>query len=106
MANMKTSLARVTAPAAAKSETQEMMEEYVMQCEKAIKNGKTIHLPKTLQSRLEENPRERENRTLAQANSPPKAAETEPTPSTTTSTVTIAKASEQKEKGKTSTPKE
>ena len=43
---------------------------------------------------------------MAEASSPPKAAETEPTPSTTTSTVTIAKASEEKEKGKTSIPKE
>ena len=36
MANLTTSLARVSSPGAAKSETQEMMEEYEMQCEKPI----------------------------------------------------------------------
>ena len=70
MANMKTSLARVSSPGAAKSETREMMEEYVMQCEKANKTVKKNDLPKRLQSKLEELQRARENAALAQANSP------------------------------------
>ena len=99
MANRKTSLAPVSSPRVAKSETQEMMEEYVMQCEKAIKTGKKTYLPKMLQTKLEQLQRERENAALAHANRPPKVTETEPTPSPKTSTVTIAKESEQKEKG-------
>ena len=65
------------------------MEEYLMQCEKAIQSGKKIDLPKRLQAKLEQLQRERENAALAQANSPPKAAETEPTPSSTTSTTIV-----------------
>ena len=102
---MKASLKRMSSPGVAKNDTQEMMEEYVMQCEKAIQTGKKTDLPKRLQTKLEELQRDRENAALAKANSPPKTAETEPTPSTTTST-TIAKANDQKEKGKTSMPKE
>ena len=77
-----------------------------MQCEKAIKTGKKTDLPKTLQRKLEENQRGRENQALAKASSPQKAAGTEPTPSSTTSTSMIAKASEEKEKGHASAPKE
>ena len=75
-----------------------MMEEHVVQCEKAIKTGKKTDLPKTLQRKLEENQRARENQALAKASSPQKAAGTEPTPSTTRSPTMIAKASEEKEK--------
>ena len=52
IAIMKASLGRVTAPGVAKSETQEMMEEYVMQYEKVIKTGKMNDLPKRLQTKL------------------------------------------------------
>ena len=106
MANMKASLTRVSSPGAAKSETQEMMEEYIVHCEKAIKTGKKTDLPKMLQTKLEQLQRARENQALAEANRTPKVAETYPTPNTASSTVTIAKASEQKGNGKTSIPKE
>ena len=106
MANMKASLTRVSSPGAAKSETQEMMEEYIVHCEKAIKTGKKTDLPKMLQTKLEQLKRARENQALAEANRTPKVAETDPTPNTASSTVTIAKASEQKGNGKTSIPKE
>ena len=82
-----------------------MMEEYVIQCAKAIKAGKKNDLPKRLQTQLEELQRAREKAALALSNSAPKVAETERTHSSTTST-TIVKASEQKEKEKQSTPKE
>ena len=95
---MKNSLKRMGSPGVAKNDTQEVMEEYIMQCEKAIQTGKKTDLPKRLQAKLEELQRERENAALAQANSPPRSAEIEPTPSTTISTITIAKASEQKRK--------
>ena len=62
---MKDSLARVSSSGVAKSETQEMMEEYLMQCEKAIKTGKKTDLPKLLQTKLEQLQRERENAALA-----------------------------------------
>ena len=64
MVNMKTSLARVSAPGAAKRDTQEMMEVYIVQCEKAITTGKKNDLPKRLQSKLEELQRARENAAL------------------------------------------
>ena len=96
LANKKASFTRVTAPGAARRDTQEMMEEYVVQCEKAIKPGMKTDLPKTLQTKLEQLQHARENQALAKASSPPKAARTEPTPSSTTSTTIIAKASEQK----------
>ena len=50
---MKASLARVSSPGVAKSETPEMKEEYVMQWENAIKTGKKNDLPKRLQGKLE-----------------------------------------------------
>ena len=52
--NMKASLQHVKARGGARSATQEMMEEYVMQCEKAIKTGQKTDLPKTLHTKLEE----------------------------------------------------
>ena len=82
------------------------MEEYVIQCEKAIKTGKKTDLPKTLQRKLEENQRARENQALAKASSPPKAAETEPTPSSKTSPTITTKESELKEKGNASSLKQ
>ena len=82
------------------------MEEYVAQCEKAIKTGKRTDLPKTLQTKLEENQRARENQALAKASSQEKAARTEPTSSSKISTTTIAKPSQLQEKGKESAPKE
>ena len=54
MANMKTSLLHVNVTGAARNDTQEMMEEYVIRCEKAIKTGKKIDLHKMLQTKLEE----------------------------------------------------
>ena len=92
MTNMKAWLMRETAPGAKKRAMQEMMEEYVIQCEKAIKTGKKADLPKMLQTKLEELHRARENQALEMARSTVKAAETEPTPSTTISTTAIAKA--------------
>ena len=92
-ANMKASLTRVRATGASRSDTQEMMEEYVVQCEKAIKTGKKTDLPMMLQINLEQLQRARENQALAKVRSPAKAAGTDPTPSTTTSTTMIAKAS-------------
>ena len=70
-----------------------------MQCEKAIKTCKKTDLPKTLQNKLEELQRARDNQALAEASSATKPAEPEPTPSPTISTP-IAQTSEQQEKGK------
>ena len=52
MANMKASLKRMSSPGVVKSETQEMMEEYVMQCEKAIKTGKKTDLPQKITNKI------------------------------------------------------
>ena len=82
------------------------MEEYVVHCEKAIKTGKKTDLPKTLQTKLEEQQRALENQALAKASSQPKAAGIEPSPSLKISTTIIANASEQREKGNASAPKE
>ena len=81
------------------STTQEVMEEYVAQCEKAIKTAKTANLPKTLLAKLQDPQGERENQAFQKSSSPQKTGGTEPTPSTKTSaasttTTTIAKASE------------
>ena len=46
MANMKASLTRVTSTGAAKSDTQEMMEEYVVECENPMKTGHKQIYPK------------------------------------------------------------
>ena len=94
-----------------KNEIEEMMEDYVTQCRKAMQRGKGGDLPKYLQRELAEQKRERENKALEKATSPAKAPETgTPTPTVTiasaaTSTSTIAVASMQAGKEKASEQK-
>ena len=73
---------------AMKSENDEIMESYVMQCEKAMKTGKREDLPKIIQMKLAEQKREK---AIAKATSPLKAAETAaPTPSVMTASTSIS----------------
>ena len=79
-------------------EIEEMMESYLMQCENATKTGKGEDLPKILETKLDEQKRERQDKALGKASSPPKTAGTAPTPtgttkSTSTSTMATASAS-------------
>ena len=85
-----------------------MMECYVAQCEKAMQTGKRDDLPKILQTKLALQKSDREDKALANSNSPPKSAETVPTPtvteasactSATTTTVVISSVTGEKEKG-------
>ena len=101
-------LMRVRAPGAARSDTQEMTEEYVAQWEKAIKTGKKADLPQTLKTKLEDQRRAREKQALGKATNPTKTAGTEHTPSnkTFTSTRINAKATEQNEKERASAAEE
>ena len=110
---MRKRFTHLQAKGAKKFENGEIMESYAMQCEKAIESGKRAHLPKILQTKLDEQKHERQDKALATASSPPKAAETAvPTPpiiegSASPSTITtVEKASVQAEKGKASGPKE
>ena len=58
------------------------MEEYVVQCENALKTGKREVLEKRLITKFNEQKREREDSALAKASSQPKTADTAtPTPS-------------------------
>ena len=87
------------------------MEDYIVQCEKAMQTGKREDLPKYLQTKLNDLKRERENAALKKTASPPKTTETVPTQNIKearayTSTTTIAKTSVQVGKGKTSPSKE
>ena len=82
---MGESLTHVQVKGAKKSENEEIMEGYLMQCEKAIERGKREQLPRILQTKLDEKKRERQDKARAKANSPPKPAETAvPTPPLTT----------------------
>ena len=53
-----------------KVEMEEMMEEYIAKCHKAMQTGKREDLPKYLQTKLNEQKRGRENEGLKKANSP------------------------------------
>ena len=105
MANMRKRLTHVQAKGAQKSDNEEIMKSYAIQSEKTIESGKQEHLPKILLMKLDEQIRERQDKALAKASSPPKAAETAvPTRTvtrTSTSTSTMAVAIAQ-EKGKES----
>ena len=89
----------VTAPEEARSEPKEMIEVYVVQCEKAIKTGMKTHLPRKLQTKWEEQKRAREKQALAKATNPPTMAGTEPTRSIKISSKIVNNASAQKDKG-------
>ena len=63
-----------------KGEMEGMMEDYIAQCEKAMETIKGEDLPKFLQTKMNEQKRERENKALKTVRTPPKMAETVPTP--------------------------
>ena len=96
LANMRERLRHVQVKGA-RNEIEEMMESYVMQCEKANESRKSEELPKILLTELDEQKRERQDKALAKPSSPSKVAETvEPTPAVTTTSAsasTIAVAS-------------
>ena len=57
-----------------KSEIEEMLEAYVMQCERAMQTGKREDHPKYLQTKLAEQKLEREIKALERPSSRPKTA--------------------------------
>ena len=66
-----------------KRKIEEMIEEYVLQCEKAMTSGKR-DLPKDLIKKLDEQIRDRPDQALARTSNPRKTAETTaPTPTIT-----------------------
>ena len=108
---MRESLTHVTLQVAMRSEAQEMLQSSVAQCEKAMQPGKRKDLPKILQTKLNEQKREKEKIALEKACSPPKTAELVTTPTTTSAnasatTTTLAKARVHVGKGKESALKE
>ena len=87
------------------------MESYVAQCEKEMPTGKRENLQKILQTKLDEQKRQKENKALEKTSSPPKTVETVPTPtvaqvSASISTTPISETSVHEMKGKASGPKE
>ena len=67
-----------------KNEIQEMMEGYVMHCETAMQTGKGEDQPKDLQTKLDEENRERQETAKAKVHIPSKTAETAAHSSATT----------------------
>ena len=56
------------------NEIEEIMESAIMQCEKAMQTGKREDLSKYLQTKLDEEKRDRQDKALAKETSPPKVA--------------------------------
>ena len=77
-----------------KREIEEMIESYPMQCEKEIEKGKREDVPKILQTKLDKEKRERQDKALAKVSSPAKSSVTAgpPQPVSTTSASTSTKA--------------
>ena len=102
LANMRERLTHVQVHGEKKNEIEEMMEEYVMQCETAMSTGKREDLPKRLIIKLDEQARDRQDKALAKAISPAKtAAETAAlTPTVTTSNASISTVAVVNVKGK------
>ena len=65
LANMKASFTSLAAHGASIGDPREMMEEYVVHCEQAIKTSKKNDFPKRLETKLEENQHARDNQALA-----------------------------------------
>ena len=102
---MRERLTHVQVKGEKKIEIEEMMESYVVLCEKATSTRNREDLPKIFLTKLDEQKRETQHNALAKACSPPKtAAETAHTPSTTrtsrsTSTIVMISVPTGKEKG-------
>ena len=101
--NIKDSLGHVRVKGDSMNFNQKVMEESEAEWKKARQTDTKADLPKSLQSRLEEIERAKENQALAKASCPPKSAEAKSTlstqaASTTTTAATIAKANLQKRK--------
>ena len=111
LAEVRDRLTHVQVNGEPKSQIEEMMEDYIAHCAKAIQTGKRDDLPKYLQMKLNDQKRERENEALTKAASPLKTRETLLTPtimeaSSSTTTTTVAKANVHREKGEGNAPKE
>ena len=78
--NVRESLTYVAEKGEKRSEMQEMMERYVVHCEKAMVTGNGEDLPKMLELKLEDQKRDRQEQVLANGNSPPKSVEIVSTP--------------------------
>ena len=78
-----------------KTKIEELMEEYVMQCENSISSVLGEDLPKEMITKLDEQKRNRQDQAISKASSPLKTAKTGPTLDSTTaakSTATMAMA--------------
>ena len=111
LAEVKDRLTHVHVEGVPKGEIEEILEDYVMQCEKALKTGKREDLPKRVITNLNAQKRDKENKALEKASSPVKAGETVPMPTLTEAhssltTTTVAKPSVQAGKGKANAPNE
>ena len=110
-AELRDRLTHVHGKGVAKCEIEEMLEDYVRQCEKAMQTGKRDDLPKYFQTRLNEQKRERENEALMKTASPPKTAESVSTLVTSSAcasstTTTVVKVGVQVKEGKAIASKE